>query len=114
MSSPRARGSKGYAVAGGPRQDGAALLARPLRRARVELLDGVEQLHLDVGDRERGLVELVATSLAKPREPVALVGPALALDDEPPGVRRADGTMRSTGAAEHRFALAHRDVARGA
>src|SRR5207245_6025409 len=92
-------------------QDGAALLARPLGRARVKFLDRVEQLDFDVRDRERRLVELGAALLAEPGEPVTLVRPALTLDHEPPGVGRPDRAMWGARAAEHRLALPHRDVA---
>src|SRR5262249_7193309 len=83
----------------------------PELRARVERLDDLAQLHLDVRARERRLVELRAAPFAEPREPVELVGPALALDDQSPGLRRAHRTVRRAGAAEHDLALAHRDVA---
>src|SRR5262249_47229905 len=106
-----ARVVAGRSGSGRNAQDRAALRAGPELRARVERLDDLAQLHLDVRARERRLVELRAAPFAEPREPVELFGPALALDDEPPGVSRADRAVRCAGPAEHHLTLAHRDVA---
>src|SRR5262245_61992296 len=101
----------GRSGSGRHRQDGAALRAGAELCARVELLNDLAQLHLDVRARERRLVELASAALAEPCEPVELVRPALALDDEPPRVGRPDRAVRRASAAEHHLTLAHPDVA---
>src|SRR2546425_13369600 len=89
------------------RLDTPAASARPQLRAGVEVLDGGPELLLDVGDVHRDSVKSSIAAIAIPDQGFGLVGSALHLDDEAPGIGRTMGRVRGEGGNQEEFPLAN-------